>query len=323
MKAIVVENYGGPDVLTPKEVTKPQPESGQILVRLHAAGVNPVDTYLRSGTQGYTPNLPWTPGMDGAGVVEAIGEGAEALLEGVEVGSRVYTIGSLTGTYAEYCLCSPSQIFPLPENLDWKEGACLGVPYFTAARALFTKGNIAERQSLLVHGATGGVGMAALQLAADRGLRLLGSAGSESGRRLVEAHGAACFNHRDKGHFAEMRAHLDGGVDLIIEMLADVNLDDDLKLLNAGGLVVVVGSRGRIEITPRDLMNCEASVTGMKMPYSTPEERRQYASLIARSAAVNHVKPPIAEVYSLDRASEAHRQVIRGPHGGNLVIALG
>ncbi len=318
MKAVVVEQYGGPEVLSVREVNKPEPKTGQVLIKFHTAGINPVDTYLRSGTRGYSPKLPWTPGLDGAGIIEAIGDG----VEGMEVGTPVYTAGSLTGTYAEYGLCSPQQVFLLPNNLHWHEGASLGVPYFTAARALFTRGNIAHRKSVLVHGASGGVGSAVLQLAAGYNLTLMGTAGSETGRRLVESLGATCFDHRDKDYIARIREHCGGGVDLVIEMLADRNLDNDLDLLAAGGLVLVTGSRGRIEIDPRKLMNAESSITAMTVLNSTPEERLYYSNLISQGAESGRIKPPIDRVFSLEMVAQAHIQIMKGPHAGNLVIDI-
>ncbi|OQX29337.1 MAG: hypothetical protein B0D92_04255 [Spirochaeta sp. LUC14_002_19_P3] len=322
MKAVVVDKYGGPEVLRVKDVEKPYPKKGELLVKLYAAGVNPVDTYLRNGTQGYAPKLPWTPGLDGAGVLEAIG--AETPVpEGIQVGSRVYTAGSLSGTYAEYCLCGPDQVFLLPEELDWREGASLGIPYFTAARALFTKGNVSAGESLLVHGASGGVGLAALQLAADINVRAAGTASSDSGRKLVETCGAACFNHHDAMHIAQIQDYFGGAVNIIIEMLADVNLADDLTLLSSGGRVVVVGSRGKIDIEPRFLMTTESMVVGVRVLQATKEEKKQYARRIAAGAKTGKVKPPVAKEYSLEQAGEAHRQIIKGPHAGNFLISIG
>ena len=317
MKAVVVERCGDPEVLKIREVRTPVPAPGQILVRLKAAGVNPVDTYIRSGAQGYAPELPWTPGLDGTGIVEASGEG----VSGFEKGMRVYLCGSISGTYAEYCLCTPEQAFALPETLDWVEGACLGIPYFTAARALFTKGGASSGETVLIHGASGGVGLAALQLASGKGLRLLGTAGSSAGEKMVRANGAECYSHLDKGRFPAIREAY-GGVDLIVEMLADANLDEDLKLLSPGGRVVVVGSRGRVEISPRDLMGSEGTVTGMRVLNATGAERRDYAALVSRGIAEGTVKPQVSAVFSLEEADRAHREVIGGPHAGNLVIGI-
>ena len=333
MKAIVVARYGNPEELQLREIPRPVSGPGQILVRLEAAGVNPVDTYLRSGAQGYAPALPFTPGMDGAGTVEAVGKNIRSF----EPGARVYVAGSLTGTYAEYCLANPDQVFPLPGELDFAQGACLGVPYFTAARA-FTAAqalgagaaSTAARalqassglagKSVLIHGATGGVGTACLQLATGKGGTLLGTAGSEEGRRLVENCGARCYNHHDPNRFAAIRHDLGGGVDLIIEILADVNLNDDIALLAPKGRIVVVGSRGRIEIAPRDLMRSEGSISAVRMPLSSGEERRRYAASIQKGAEAGHIKPPIARRFALEAAAAAHEAIISGPHCGNLVI---
>ena len=315
MKAIVVERYGSPEELRLQEIPRPVPASDQILLRLEAAGVNPVDTYLRSGAQGYTPKLPFTPGMDGAGIVEAVGKSVQSF----QPGDRVYVAGSLTGTYSEYCLANPAQVFPLPRTLDFAQGACLGVPYFTAARALSTE-SLLTGKSVLIHGASGGVGTACLQLAAGTGCTLLGTASSEEGRQLVESCGARCYSHNDPNRFDAIQEYLGGGVDLIIEMLADVNLNDDIALLAPKGRIVVVGSRGRIEMAPRDLMRSEGSISAVRMPFATSEERHCYAALVQEGAEAGHVKPHIARRFSLEDAAAAHKAIIDGPHCGNLVI---
>ena len=317
MKAVIVEQYGGPEVLKYREIEKPELQPGTVLVKLLAAGINPVDTYLRSGTQGYAPPLPWTPGMDGAGTVEAIGDGLESM-DIPALGSRVYTAGSITGTYAEYALCHPSRIFPLPEELDFFQGASLGAPYFTAARALFTLGKLKQGETVLIHGASGGVGIAALQLAADRACRLFGTAGSDEGRDLVEGLNAMCFDHRKKEHYDAVRKQ--GGVDLIVEMLANINLDDDLGILNVGGRVMVVGSRGRVEIAPRDLMSTESMVAGVKILNASDDERRYYAGLVAEGAKIGRVCPIVDRVFPLAEAAAAHRQLMDAPHKGSLVL---
>src|ERR1700755_535460 len=133
MKAIRIHEFGGPEVLRLEEVPEPTPAAGQVLVRVRAAGVNPVDTYIRGGGHAVKPALPYTPGLDAAGEVEAVGEGVTR----VKVGQRVYTAGSLTGTYAELVLCDESQCHPLPERVTFAQGAGVYTPYATAYRALF------------------------------------------------------------------------------------------------------------------------------------------------------------------------------------------
>src|SRR5262245_23983669 len=155
MKAIRVSQYGGPSVLKLEDVPTPQPGPSQVLVRNHAVGVNPVDTYLRSNTDNRGPKLPYTPGSDAAGVVEAIGPGVTA----VKPGDRVYVGGSATGAYAELSLCDQGQVHPLPGAVSFSQGAAVNVPYATAYHALFNRGHGQAGETLLVHGASGGVGI--------------------------------------------------------------------------------------------------------------------------------------------------------------------
>ena len=161
MKAIRVSEYGGPSVLKLEETPTPSPGPNQVLVRNRAAGVNPVDTYLRANADNRGPKLPYTPGSDSAGVVEAVGAG----VTGVKAGDRVYVGGTLSGAYAELSLCEPGQVHPLPDNVSFAQGAAMNVPYATAYHALFNRGHGQAGETVLVHGASGGVGIGAVQLA--------------------------------------------------------------------------------------------------------------------------------------------------------------
>ncbi|HEX8687672.1 MAG TPA: NADPH:quinone reductase, partial [Pyrinomonadaceae bacterium] len=248
MKAIRVHEFGGPEVLRLEDVPEPSPGAGRVVVRVRAAGVNPVDTYIRGGAHAVRPALPYTPGLDAAGEVVAVGEGVERF----GVGSRVYTAGSLTGAYAEFTLCEESQCHPLPEHVLFTEGAAVNTPYATAYRALFQRAQAKPGETVFVHGASGGVGTAAVQLARAAGFVVIGTAGTEDGLRLVIEQGAhRALDHRAPdylGHLAEFTGGR--GVDVILEMLANVNLNKDLEVLAKGGRVVVVGSRGTVEINP-------------------------------------------------------------------------
>src|SRR6202048_1893552 len=161
MKVIRVQEFGGPEVLKLQEAPTPKPGPGEVLVRVHAAGVNPYDTYMRNGTYAVKPPLPYTPGSDAAGVVEAVGEGVTK----VKPGARVYTAKTLTGAYAEYALALESQVHPLPPNISFAQGAGVWVPYGTAYHALNQRTKARAGETLLVHGASGGVGLAAVQIA--------------------------------------------------------------------------------------------------------------------------------------------------------------
>src|SRR5437870_3041880 len=229
MKAIRVSEFGGPEVLKLQDVPDPKPDSGQVLVRVKAAGVNPADTYIRSGTYARKPNLPYTPGMDAAGVVEAVGPNVKRF----KAGDRVYTSGSITGAYAELTVCEESRVHPLPSKVSFAQGAALGVPYGTAYRALFQRGHAKAGETLLVHGASGGVGIACVQFARAFGMTVIGTAGTEKGLALVTAQGAHhVADHRTPDYEKKITAFTDvRGVDLITEMLANVNLAKDLSLL--------------------------------------------------------------------------------------------
>src|ERR1700746_2642374 len=229
MKAIRVHEFGGPEVLKLDEVATPKPAAGEVLVRIHAAGVNPYDTYMRAGTYAIKPSLPYTPGSDGAGIVEAVGEGVER----VRQGDRVYVARTLSGAYAEYALALEEQVHGLPANIDFKQGAGIWVPYSTAYHALYHSAKAHASETVLVHGARGGVGIAALQMARAMGLTVLGTAGTHRGLDLVKREGAhQVFDHSKAGYQEEiMKATGGRGVDIILEMLANVNLAHDLKLL--------------------------------------------------------------------------------------------
>jgi NADPH:quinone reductase and related Zn-dependent oxidoreductases len=320
MKAIVVTEFGGPEVLKQEDLPDPKPGPGEVLVRVRAAGVNPVETYIRSGKYPVLPAPPYTPGAEGAGEVVSLGEGIAA----GSVPERVFLSGSLTGTYAEYTLCKPEQLHPLPSGASFAQGAAMGIAYATAWRALFIRGAVRPGETVLVHGASGGVGTAAVQLAHAAGLRVLGTAGSEEGLRLVRGAGAEhVFHHGDAVYRQAILDVTDGrGVDCILEMLANVNLGEDLKLLAPHGRVVVVGSRGTVEINPRDLMMREADIRGLIGGLATSEERRTTFEALGRDLAAGRIAPIIAREFPLSQAAEAHRQVMEGNSAGKIVLAI-
>src|ERR1700737_942659 len=239
MKAIRIHEFGGPEVLKLEEVPTPKPDAGQVLVRVRAAGVNPYDTYMRAGTYAIKPHLPSTPGSDAAGTVEAVGTGVTK----VKPGDRVYRAQTSTGAYAEYTLALEEQVHRLPENISFEQGAAVWVPYGTAYHALHHFAKARASEILLVHGASGGVGTAALQIGRANGLTVFGTAGTDKGLELVKREGAhQAFNHTKADYREEIMKAIGGaGVNVILEMLANVNLGHDLKMLSIQGRVVVIG----------------------------------------------------------------------------------
>jgi NADPH2:quinone reductase len=315
LKAIRVERFGGPEVLRLVEVEEPVPHPGAVLIRVRAAGVNPVETYVRSGAYRALPDLPYTPGSDAGGEVVAGGDEA-----GLAPGTRIYTSGSITGTYAEYTLCRSEDVHLLPATLEAAQGAAVAVPYVAAQRAVFQRGNARAGERVLVHGASGAVGLAAVQFAVAAGARVAGTAGSERGRALVRAQGAeAVFDHHDAAHGDAVREWAEGGVDLVVEVLANVNLGLDLTLLAPRGRVVVVGSRGRVEVDPRDLMISDGSVLAVR-PAATRDELAAAHAAIAAGLAAGELRPVVGSELPLADAPEAHRAVIEGPALGKIVL---
>ncbi|KAM8727519.1 quinone oxidoreductase [Acanthopagrus schlegelii] len=322
MRAIRVAEFGGPSVLTLcSDVTVPQPGHRQVLIHVHACGVNPVETYIRAGTYARKPTLPYTPGTDVAGVVETIGEGVTA----VKAGDRVFTTATVSGGYAEYTVADDDCVHKLPAALDYTQGAALGIPYFTAYRALVHKAQVKAGQTVLIHGASGGVGVAACQLSRALGLKVLGTAGTPEGMKLALQSGAhLAFNHREEDYTDKIMEATEGkGIDVIVEMLSNVNLSKDLQMLAYGGCVAIVGCRGPIEINPRDIMVKESRVVGVVLFFSTPEEKKECAALLYAGMESGWLHPVVGSQYPLDKAAQAHHDIIECPGAaGKIVLTM-
>jgi len=318
MKAIIVRAFGPPEVMTLEDAPAPAPGPTQVLVRVKAVGVNPVETYVRAGTYARKPNLPYTPGSDLAGVVEAVG----AQVTGLRPGDRVYSHGTVSGAYAEAAVCEASQVHPLPARVTFQQGSAIGTPYGTAWRALFLKAGARAGETVLVHGASGGVGTAAVQMARAAGLRVIGTAGSEKGLALVREQGAhEALNHRDPESLARVGSLTGGrGVDLVLEMLANVNLDRDLDLLALNGRVMVVGNRGRVEIDPRKIMSKDAAVLGLTMFNTTAEEYRTIHAALAPGLENGTLTPVVGRELPLADARQAHVAVLEPGAYGKIVL---
>ncbi|MEQ1850151.1 MAG: NADPH:quinone reductase [Chthoniobacteraceae bacterium] len=319
MKAILVRAFGGPEVLELANLPAPRPGPGQVVVRLMAAGVNPVDTYIRSGSYGRLPELPYTPGTDGAGVIFAVGSGVPP---SVQAGQRVWVSGSLGGTYAESALCEAGQVHPLPDGVSFSQGAALGIPYTTACRALFQRGGGKTGETVLIHGATGGVGVAAVQFARAAGLHVVATGGSDAGRAMLAGAGVAeVFDHGLPDYpEAVLRATGGKGVDLILEMLANQNLPKDLTMLARFGRIVVVGSRGPVEIHPRDIMVRDADIRGLVVFNAPAPELAECHAAIDAGLRAGTLAPVIGMEFGLGEASAAHRFLMEAGHRGKIVL---
>ncbi|MGA8366036.1 MAG: NADPH:quinone reductase [Candidatus Acidiferrales bacterium] len=321
MKAIRVHQFGDPSVMRLEDVPDPSPAAGQIVVRIRAAGVNPVDAYIRSGAYSQKPTLPYTPGIDAAGTVESLGPlGHDAAW--FAPGDRVYLAGSITGTYAEKALCDARAVFPLPPHVSFSQGAAMHVPYATAYRALFDRAQARPGETVLVHGATGGVGIAAVQLARAAGLRVVGTGGSARGMELVAAEGAhEVLDHSAPDHFEKALALTAGrGYDVIVEMLANVNLGRDLTILAPGGRASIVGSRGTVEINPRDIMGRDASILAMSLMNASPQDVRRIHAALTAGLENKTLRPVIREEIPLAEAPRAHTDLMQSNAYGKIVL---
>lgn len=318
MRTIRVHRFGGPEVMQLEEIPDPRPGPGQVLVRIRAAGVNPVDTYIRSGTYARKPNLPYTPGFDGAGDVVSVGNGVGR----VSPGDRVYTAGTISGSYAEYALCAESQVHPLAKRMEYTQGAAVGIPYATAYRSLFQRAHALAAETVLVHGASGGVGIAALQLARAAGMKLIGTAGTDRGRQLCFEQGAHHVLDHSKPDYLEeaMRLTHDRGVDVILEMLANVNLNRDLIVLATGGRIVVIGSRGTIEIDPRHTMRTEGAIVGVMLFNASEKEMATIHAGLVAGLENGTLRPIAGQEIPLGEAARAHEAVLEPGAYGKIVL---
>lgn len=323
MKAILAREFGGPEVLKLEDVPDPIAGKGQVRVRIHAVGVNPYDTYMRAGGYAITPDLPYTPGADAAGIIDQVGGDAGSW----KVGDRVYisgtAIGKAHGAYAQLAVCEAGQVHRLPARITFTQGAGLFVPYVTAWRALFGRANARAGDTVLIHGASGGVGIAATQFAVAAGLTVIGTAGTDEGLAVVAKQGARhAINHRSAGYLDQITSATGGrGPDVILEMLANVNLDHDLTVVAPGGRIVVIGNRGRVEIDARKIMGKDCAVYGLALWGIAPDEIRRAHEAIIAGLEGGALNPVVGREMPLADAAKAHVAVMEpGAHGKIVLI---
>jgi NADPH2:quinone reductase len=321
MKAVRLHQFGGPEVLkyeTNVPITTPGP--GEVLVNVKAVGINPVETYIRAGNFGQL-TFPAILGDDCAGIVTKTGPDVTQF----KTGDRVFTSKSTTGAYAEYSVSPVANVHPLPNKLSFSQGAGLSLPYFTTYHTLFQLGRAKPGETVLLYGASGGVGVAAVQFARAQGLRVFGTAGTKEGLELVKKAGAHCvFNHREEGYAEKIKQEAgEGKVNIVVENAANVNLAKDLTLLANRGRVLVVGSHGPVEINPIDAMSREASITGVLVYNMTPEEHVEAHAAIQGGIGAGWLRPVVGKEFPLEDASKAHTDIMGGSGAlGKTVLIL-
>jgi NADPH:quinone reductase len=325
MKAIQMLSFGEPEVLKMVDAEEPVPTENEVRVKLYYAGVNPFEAYIRAGGYAfYTPQFPYIPGFDGAGVVDEVGPGVTRLKNGDRVFVASVPAKRQTGTYAEKVVCDATAVYKLPESVSFEQGAALGVPVTAAYRALFHRGRLKPGETVLVHGASGGVGILAVQLAKYAGAQVIGTAGTEEGMELIKESGAdAVLNHNQPDYLEAISSITnDAGVDVIIEMLANVNLEKDLQYINKYGRVVIIGNRGSLDFNPRMTMAKEADILGMAVWNAPEEEYKQ--SLAAVEAALKNggLKPLVGTILPLEEAAKAQAEILTSKAKGKMVLKI-
>lgn len=322
MKAIRVHEFGDADVLRYEDVPEPTAGPGQVVIKVAAIGVNPVDTYIRAGVHLIRPVLPFIPGSDAAGTVLAVGDGVSSF----KAGDRVYAAGSVGDAwgdcYAEQLVRRAEQFCPLPDNVSFAQGAAMGIPYGTAYRALMQRGAAKAGETVLVHGASGAVGTAALQIAASNGIAAIGTAGSERGLDLIREHGAGHVLDHTKAGYLDAVADLTGGKgpNIILEMLANVNLAKDMEIAAKYGRIVVIGNRGPVEINPREAMMKDLDIIGIALPNTPADDMAAIHAALGKGLADGSLNPVIGKELPLAEAIEAHHAVLRPGAYGKIVL---
>jgi NADPH2:quinone reductase len=317
MKAIRVHQFGAPEVLQLEEVPDPIPESGQVLIQVYAAGANPLDALLRAGIQvgDYTTPFPWTPGNDAAGTVVAVGAGVTKM----KVGNRVYA-QPLTGAYAELVLSNEAQVYPLPDNISFPQATCINIACRTAYYSLFELAKARSGQVVLVHGASGSVGNAAVQLAVDAGLTVIGTAGSEAGVQLVSDLGAPyVFNHRQPDYLSQIRT-VANSIDIVLEMAASANLPNDLSLMNPGGHIIVVGGGKPVEIDPVVLIGLGIHIVGVRLSLINDKLNQEIHAALYHKLEAGSLRPAVAQEIPLAEAPRAHYELEKSGSLGKICL---
>jgi NADPH2:quinone reductase len=317
MRAVRYHDHGGPDVLGVDEIDRPDPEPDEILVEIRAASVNPVDTSFRSGEYGDV-SLPAIPGGDGAGVVAAVGSEVEEFAEGdrIVVGGMGHGDG---GTFAEYATIPRMKVAHLPESVSFEDGAAISNVGVTAWMALVENAGLKPTEYCLVHGGSGGVGHAAVQLGTAMGADVIATAGSEDAREQVRDLGAvAAFDYDSETLTDDVREETDGkGTDVILDHRPEDYLGLDITVAAQNGrIITITGGIPAVEDAP--LHGKELTIRGMAIA-NTPERQpilRRLARLIER----DDLTPVVADTFDFEEAGDAHRAVTEGGYVGKLVV---
>jgi NADPH:quinone reductase len=324
MKAVVISQPGGPEVLKIQDRPKPVPQTAEVLVEVFAAGVNRPDVAQRKGNYPPPPGAsPDIPGLEIAGVVEAIGEGCSRWKPGDKVCALVNG-----GGYAAYCTVPEQQCLPVPDNLSFVEAASLPETYFTVWSNVFDRVSLQPGESLLVHGGSSGIGVTAIQLAKAWGATVFVTAGSEEKCLFCEKLGATRAINYKVEKFRDVVLELTNrkGVNVILDMIGGDYTPDNLEVLAEEGRLVLInimkGDQTPIKLS--QVMRKRLTITGSTLRARTPEFKGAIAANLEKTVwpwlMSGKVKPVIYKIFSLEQAAEAHALMESSEHIGKIIL---
>lgn len=308
MKAAYIEQTGAPDTIIMGKLPKPKPTGSQVLVKVGAVALNPVDTYIRAGI--FPMELPekYIVGCDLAGTVEAIGPEVERIQPGDRVwGSNQGLVGR-QGTFAEYAAVDECWLYPTPDGVDDTQAAAIALVGITAHLGLFREAQLQTGETVFVHGGSGGVGSCVVQMARAVGAQVITTASSNEKVRICRNLGAhSVVNYRRADTDSAVRRFAPGGVDVWFETLREQDLEQTVGLMAMGGRIVIMAgreSRPRLPIGPFYVKDCK--MLGFAMFNAPADQQRKCAAEINRWMARGRLRPLIDRVMPLEKAAEAH-----------------
>jgi NADPH:quinone reductase-like Zn-dependent oxidoreductase len=343
MRAMVVKRYGPPEVFEPREVPDPQAKAGEVLIRVKAVGVNFADLMQRMGIYPGTPKPPFVPGFEVSGVVEKAAEGGKASEgEPVRPGDAVAAL-SLFNAYAQWVSVPAGRVFRLPAGMPFEDGAAIPVNYLTAYHSMFAMGNLQSGDRILIHGAAGGVGIAAVQLALARGLEIFGTAGPAKQDYLRKIGVDHAIDYEKNNFLDVVRKFAPDGIEMVMDPIGGKSYSDSYKCLGATGRLVVYGfsaaagpdgkrstlrSVTALAQTPRfhplKLMSQNISVIGVSLGKLAARGAMLRGELdeIFKLYAAGKVKPVIGKSFPLADAASAHKYIHARKNIGKVILTV-
>jgi len=310
VKAAFYESTGGPDVIRYGDVPTPTPKSGEVLVRVGAAALNPIDTYIRAGAVAMPLPKPFIPGCDLAGTITAVGPGVKVLKVGDRVwGSNQGLLGR-QGTFAEYACVMEEWLYPTPKSADDETAAAVALVGITAHLGLFRCANAQAGDIVFVNGGSGGVGSMVVQMAKAAGAQIITTVGSAQKANLCKSWGADCvLNYRTDDVPAGVRAFTkDRGVNVWYETQREPDFQRTLPLMATRGRIVIMAGRASQPIFPiGQFYPRDMALYGFAMFNATPQEQRRAAEDINRWLAEGKLHVAIGRRFKFSEAAEAHR----------------